>query len=714
MKKPAKPAPAQASRSHTPAPPPVVTPPAPDAWKRPFYISLIAVFVLMTGMSFWFGISGDEVVMNNYGEAILHYYTTFGEDTRAIAPPKEMDKDGVVQLYGGFFDLAAAVVNKVSPLPVYTTRHVLNAWAGFLAILFASLICVRLGGRRLGVICIWLMFLSPFFLGHAMNNPKDIPFAAAYIAAIYYFLRFYDKLPAVTWKDYIPPVIAMALAIDIRVAGILVIPYMFVYFVLDYLFRKKARKPAGTVFKSFLIIAVLGYLGASLLWPYALQNPISNPLTALSELSAFKMNLNQLYEGRKVFSGELPPSYLVKNFFITNTYVLLAGLALFVPVLWRRRASADFPDGLFIAFITIFPLAYIIYKHANVYHAWRHVLFIFPGAAVMAAYGWEGLLLWAKKPSARYAAMGLLAVGLLLPAGFIVKTFPNTVTYYNGFVGGVKGAYGNYEMDYYYNSVKEAADWFIKHELPKTGKGDTVRLASNASSIVAVYMKDHPEVQVNYVRYYERSMQPWDYAIFHIALIPEGRLVSRSWVIPQTLHVAGVEGLPLCILVKRPSADDYHGFTLLNEGKVAEAIPLLQQYHKADPDNEIVNMVLVRYYLSMNRADSAGMLAERILAIDPNNVEAAVTKGQMLLAAGRAEEALRIFDDLIARYPDYIQLHYYKGQAHRSMGQLDAALSSYNIAMAVPEVRAACIRAMAEIFMQQGRTEEAQRLLRMQ
>ena len=390
--------------------------PTPDVWKRPFYISLIAVFVLMTGMSFSFGISGDEVVMNNYGEAILSYFTTFGEDTRALAPPKEMDKDSVVQYYGGFFDLTAAVANKVSPFPVYTTRHVLNAWSGFLAILFSALIAVRLGGRRMGVICIWLMFLSPFFLGHAMNNPKDIPFAAAYIAAIYYFLRFYDKLPTATWKDYVPLAIAIAISIDIRVAGILVIPYMFVYYALDFLFNKEQRKPLGKVLKPFIIVSVAGYLGASLLWPYALQNPITNPLTALSELSAFKMTLNQLYEGKKIFSNELPPSYLIKNFFITNTYVVLAGLALFVVLLWKNRKGLSFPGGVFIAFITIFPLAYIIYKQSNVYHAWRHVLFIFPSASVMAAYGWEYLIRQARKPVVRYAVTGLLTLGLVLPA----------------------------------------------------------------------------------------------------------------------------------------------------------------------------------------------------------------------------------------------------------------------------------------------------------
>ena len=46
---------------------------------------------------------------------------------------------------------------------------------------------------------------------------------------------------------------------------------------------------------------------------------------------------------------------------------------------------------------------------------------------------------------------GLFALLALEPAYFIVTTFPNTMSYFNSMVGGTKGAYGNYEVDFYYN-----------------------------------------------------------------------------------------------------------------------------------------------------------------------------------------------------------------------------------------------------------------------
>src|SRR5690606_25823563 len=206
-------------------------------WGKAYLLSLAAIFLLMGIMSFWFGLSGDEVDMNEYGKAILNYFTSFGADDTVFHMPKHIDRDGVLMYYGGFFDLVCAVVNKFSPLAEYTTRHILNAWAGFVAIYFSARIVALLTDKRLATLCVWLMFLSPFFLGHAMNNPKDIPFAAAYIMAVYFIIRFFERFPTTNWKDYFWLILSIGIAINVRVAGILLIPYLFVYVGMIYMVK---------------------------------------------------------------------------------------------------------------------------------------------------------------------------------------------------------------------------------------------------------------------------------------------------------------------------------------------------------------------------------------------------------------------------------------------------------------------------------------------
>ena len=211
-------------------------------------ISLLVVFVAMTVMSFWFGITGDEVDMSNYGKAILRYFASFGSDEFIFSGDRSFDRDGVIKYYGGLFDFVAAIVNKISPFEEYTTRHILNAWMGFMAIFFSAKIAKRVSGDTAATIVIWLMFLSPFFLGHSMNNPKDIPFAAIYIMSLYLIMRFFDKLPTVTWKDYLYVILSIGATINIRVGGILLIPYLFVFvgilFIHTKFFLKEEFKPS--------------------------------------------------------------------------------------------------------------------------------------------------------------------------------------------------------------------------------------------------------------------------------------------------------------------------------------------------------------------------------------------------------------------------------------------------------------------------------------
>ena len=562
----------------------------------------------MTVMSFSYGLSGDEVDMNEYGKAILKYFASFGADKTVFNMPKEFDRDGVIQYYGGFFDLICAIVNKFSPFAEYTTRHILNAWAGFLAILFAAKIAGRSFGKQAGTLCTWLMFLSPFFLGHAMNNPKDIPFATAYIAAIYFTIKFFEHLPKPSVKDYVLLILSIGITIDVRVGGILLIPYLFVFAGLIFFVNKWFRnEPADLkIFvKPLLIVAVAGYLAGSLFWPFGQLNPISNPLTALHEMSNFKVSIAQLFEGTKVPSSELPGNFLIKSFLITNSYVVIIGILLMLLFIFSIRKQKYAPAVYFVLFTGVFPIFYIIYTKANVYHAWRHVMFAFPSLAIAATGGWYCLNNYLANRNFKYG-MAIAAVLLLEPLSFIITSYPNTVCYFNSFAGGVKGAYCNYEMDYYYNSLKQDVDFFKKNVLPTLKPTDTVIIGSNAAHLLLQYFKENKNVRILYVRFPERDQKNWDYSIFHIALIPDEEIKARTWMPRNPLFVAQLSDCPLSALAKRPSYDDIKGFEALKENKVDTALTYFNNYMKADPNNvEMLNM-MANIYHQLHRDDLAG------------------------------------------------------------------------------------------------------------
>ncbi len=685
-------------------------------WTRIFLVSLIAVFVLMTGMSFGFGLSGDEVDMNEYGKAILKYFTTLGQDDTVLHLPRSIDRDGVLMYYGGFFDLICAIVNTFSPFDEYTTRHILNAWAGFIAIYFSARITTLVADKRVATLCVWLMALSPFFLGHAMNNPKDIPLAAAYITSIYFIIRFFGKFPGVKWTDYLWVVLCIGITINVRVAGILLIPYLFVYAGFMYLssaFSKSDKVKLGDYAKPVLLISILGYLAGSLFWPYAQQNPLSNPLNALSEMSNFKINLAQIWEGEKVMSGELPSSYLVKSFFITNTYALLAGLIFFFLFIRRASQSKISKITYFIAFTALFPLFYIIYKKSNVYHAWRHVLFIFPSIAVMASLGWYYVNQYIAETWRKgLAGFGIAALLLIEPVVFIVSTYPNTVTYHNAFVGGVKGAYGNYEVDYYYNSVKQCLDKFIKDELPKYKPTDTILVASNAMHLIAPGLKKYKNVKVDYVRYHEKDQRAWDYAIFHIALIPLDVIQSENWVPASAIYTADVKGKPLCILLKRESQDDMLGFKALESGNKELALTHFRKYLAKDNANVNVLNATARVLMEMNQMDSAYVYATRAYSLDKTGIETKRVYGMALAYKGEGEKARSIFKEIVAERPDFIMGYYYMAMVEKNMGLYQEALANFDrvaktYGQQEPSIAAECYIHMGDIFKMKGDLSQA-------
>lgn len=583
-------------------------------WKNIFWASLAVIFILMTVMSFSYGLSGDEVDMNEYGKAILKYFTTFGADKTVLNMPDAYNRDHVMQYYGGFFDLICAIVNKFSPWEEYTTRHLLNAWAGFLAILFAAKISIRAFGRQAGVLCAWLMFASPFFLGHAMNNPKDVPFATAYIAAIYCIITLFDNLPKPKIKHYVLAILSIGITIDIRVGGILLIPYLFVFAGIIYIARQffqDEKVDLKSFIKPIVIVAVLGYLAGSIFWPYAHQNPVSNPLTALSEMSNFKVSIAQLFEGEKVFSNELPGNFLTRSFIITNSYVLLTGLVLMAVFIFSVRKHRQAPVIWFVIFTGVFPVFYIIYSKANIYHGWRHAMFAFPSLAVAATGGWYCLSVFLSLKNIKY---GMLSAAILLlePLGFIASSFPNTICYFNAFAGGVQGAYTNYEMDYYYNSVKQDVDYFKKNELPKIKPGEKVTIASNCAHLLLQYFKNDKNVDIFYVRYPERNQKKWDYSIFHIALIPEDEIKAHTWIPKTALFTASVKGCPLSCLAKRPSYDDLKGFQALNENKADTAIMYFNNYLKEDPNNVEMLNLMANIFHQLHRDDLAQQYATQM------------------------------------------------------------------------------------------------------
>ena len=141
----------------------------------------------MLWASFDFGVTWDEKSRHRYGEYIWMFY-------RGTRERSAFGETGG-HLYGGLFDFICAGVEQWVPLNRYVVRHLVNATFGWVGIVYAGRLAGRLFGAWAGVLGLVLLVVSPRFFADAMNNPKDAPFAAMVMVALYYISTISPRWP---------------------------------------------------------------------------------------------------------------------------------------------------------------------------------------------------------------------------------------------------------------------------------------------------------------------------------------------------------------------------------------------------------------------------------------------------------------------------------------------------------------------------------------
>lgn len=689
--KPSVPAPAsEPVKQPTPEPTPaVVAPPPPndapseaqnEVFKRLFkYIALVAL-VIMSAMSFSYGISGDEQDMAEYGQKALKFYTSFGKDTSCFKT--DLDKDGVLKYYGVWFDATAAAVGKVSPLWEYDTRHLLNSWVGWAAMLFAGLVVQLVAGWRAAIIAFVLLFISPSFFGHSMNNPKDIPFAFAAIFSLYWFMRVLQEMPKPSRKVLWWAMVGIGLAIGTRsIGGLILVGYLGLMFLLD-LWRKHGIMSlfSGAMLPYFTrgLMIVAGGIGLGLLlWPYALIAPSKHIPIAFAKLNHFPLSLRELFEGAHTLSAQLPSYYLPKFILITNPLLVLAAAAatilLIVPIL--RRYDKVLIFMLFFAFA--FPLSYIVYQKSNVYGGWRHVLFVYPPLVGLAAVSLETLLRLCKgQRVAKIAIWTLVGLSMANSTYWYVRSHPHQYIYYNELVGGVDGAYGNYELDYYFNSMRRTSDWFRSEVLDKLPQGDSVILVSNATKQLNFYFKDDKRVKVVYANYYNRNGVDWDYGMFCSKGVQSIQLLKGYYPPAGTIYTDGVGKAILGIVIKRPSKNDLAAFRSNQSGDFMKTIELATNYlQNVDSTDVSVRSYLANAYFQIGQLDKAMELSTYNQKFYPDHAGTLGVIGQVYMRQGKFQESIQTFRTLLDDNKDIFWAHYFQAINYANINNCDRAIA---------------------------------------
>jgi hypothetical protein len=616
--------------------------------RRIFLYLCLVPFALIPLLSLNAGISGDEPVHYEQAENVYKYFATGGKDISSIDTPITF-----LKYYGQSIDNFSYLVNKLFGFQEpYITRHIINALAGALTILFSGLLAAELAGYGAGILAIIFLLLSPVFLGHTYNNLKDVPFALGYIVSIYFLVKLIRKLPVIH-KGYLAGIAAgTGFAISVRIGGLVIVPIILSFAAWQAWVTRPSDSRAMwkgwfrlsvSLAVAILLACIIGIID----WPYGLQDPIRHPLESLNQMTHYMISLRQLFEGKLYWSEELPWYYAPKYFLMVSPAIILAGIPLFAG-LYKKLGPVIFSAVVFSAF---FPLIYVVALHSNLYGNIRHLLFIYPLFVVLSASGWSSLYCLLRKVSFRWALIGLLVFGLSGPLIHIIRNHPVEYVYFNRLSGGVSKAYHQFETDYYFHSLGPSVKWLEKEVLSKPG-GDTLVVASNFP-LAPFFTNGFQKIRTVYTTWYDRGKYDWDYGLFVNAYLGPAGLKGKM-VLPSTIvHSVNVENFPMCLVLNRKDKRDLAGYQLFSSGNFAEAAAILGNFTQSDPGNETAWLYLGWSQRKMLDYNASEKSADQLLRLYPESEPARELKIWNYLDSRRFAEASALSEELWKINPRY-------------------------------------------------------------
>ena len=459
-----------------------------DRWA--FFTIAAVLLPTMILASFDFGVTWDEKDRHRNGELVWQFI-------RGVRSRSQFAETGG-HLYPGLFDTICAALETWIPANRYVLRHAVNATFGWIGVVYCGRLAGRLFGPWSGVLALALLALSPRYFADAMNNPKDLPFAAVTVAALYYISMASSRWPYVSLSTGTKIAVAIALALNIRVGALLYLGYFGLLvgaFFIAEAWRRREFSGSGLAnvgIRVVLVVLATLVLG-TIFWPWAGGAPLTRPFIALLGAANYPWDGQVLFRGVEYSATELPWYYAPWWLLISTPPVVIAGVVLSCVVSDRQDALRR--AGLWV--VVLLPLVAGIIMRSTLYDGIRHLLFIYPPLVVIAASGWTAVMQAPRPRWLRRAAASGLAIGLATVLAFDLRYHPNQGVYFNGMVGGPRGAFQLYDMDYWGNCVLQGVEWSA--QMART-YGTVITISGNPEHLVQLNAERYREVYFTYPR----------------------------------------------------------------------------------------------------------------------------------------------------------------------------------------------------------------------
>ncbi|MBC9878017.1 hypothetical protein G8O24_11755 [Bradyrhizobium sp. INPA01-394B] len=426
---------------------------------------VLAAVAVIAGLTFRdYGLGWDDYTHAEYADLLLRMYGSGFRDTAALSFAN-------LYMYGGGFDMVAALLHKILPLELFETRRLLGAIVGVIGLAVTWRLGRRIGGPLAGLAALLLLALCPIFYGHMFMNPKDAPFAVAMIILMLGLVRLAEEYPQPSPRTILIVGLGAGLSIGCRILGGLALVYAMIGFMPLLLEELRTEGTREAVRRFAHVVYVLlpglafGYLVMGLIWPWSIMEP-GNPFEALTYFSHFfEKPWKEMFDGAIVSVPDMPWSYLPTLFALQLPEVMLVLMAgaVFSTIAMLPRREVPARRKTILLMLTLaatLPLAIAMVKRPALYNGIRHFVFVIPPMAVLGgvAFAWTMERLRTNHRAWQPAVLALFCFGLALPLAEMIRLHPYQYTHFNHIAGTVRGADDRFMLDYWGLALKQASD----------------------------------------------------------------------------------------------------------------------------------------------------------------------------------------------------------------------------------------------------------------
>lgn len=402
--------------------------------------------------------------------------------------------------------------------------------------------------------------LLPTHFGYLHNNMKDVPDAFAFALAIYLFWRLtrYQRLRDLFWA-----VLAFAFAFNVKINSVMIPVVCLVWFMFKE--RKKicsilipsprkstSAHPRGSFkallsrrYRLIILFFILSPIAALLVWWPFWKDPLGKLLELPYFYSHNTLNMPVLLFGKIYRSGvNIPWIYPWIYILITTPLAILISFLVGSAVVLFRLFKKNDIYALLLLWLLI-PLARYFTPKVSAIDGMRHFMEIIYPLSAIAGIGFYSVFRYLEKRKQKKIGLLIFTVVIITLLYNLVKFYPYQISFYNAIIGGVKGAEGKFDIDFWGVPQKEAMLWLDKNA-PLNSYVNVIMAQSSA----AMYGRNDLQERMN-----KRDIEKSDYTLIlnkqsFFTIYPVEKYLDNAVRSKKVAYTKTIDGVPLFWIIR--------------------------------------------------------------------------------------------------------------------------------------------------------------------